>query len=199
MSVLSLQVALVVVGGVTSTRPCTTSVDIFKLDTLQWYRTDPLPMECCNLSMVSTDNTCYALGGYKYPIQLNQALYSSIDDLLHHAVLHNKTPHDCRGDSDSQSAWKTLPNIPSYRPTAAIVAGNLLAIGGNAACEGRAYKSEVYMYSVSSNSWIYISDLPLALSKASVAVLSSVELLVIGGRGDVGRMNAVCMGILTLR
>ena len=130
MGVLSLQVALVVAGGVTSTRPCTTSVDIFKLDTLQWYRTDPLPMECCNLSMVSTGNTCYALRGYKYPIQLNQALYSSIDDLLHHAVLHNKTPHDCRGDSDSQSAWKTLPNIPSYRPTAAIVAGNLLAIGG---------------------------------------------------------------------
>ena len=193
--VLSLQSALVVAGGFTSFS-YTAAVDVFKTDTLQWYRTDPLPTACCNISLIATGNTCYALGGYKSPSYLNQALYASVDDLLDNAVPANQTTHS--GSSDTQSAWKTLPNTPTHKPGVAVLAGNLLAIGGKETSEaGGADKKEVYMYSPSTNSWIYISDLPAPRSGAAVAVLSSTEILVIGAY-DGGMVNAVYKGTLTL-
>ena len=189
--VLSLQSALVVAGGVS----CTAAVEIFKPDTSQWYRTDPLPTACLRLSLVSIGNTCYALGGFASPSRLNQALCASVDDLLGNAVPANQTTH-----SDSQSAWKTLPNIPTYEPAAAALTGNLLALGGGKTSERRsAAKKEVHMYSPSTNSWIYISDLPALRSETAVAILSSTEILVIGGSRDGGRVKTVYKGILHVK
>ena len=193
--VLSLQSALVVAGGRKIFREYTDAVEIFKPDTSQWYRTDPLPIACQNISLVAIGNTCYALGGYKYPACLNQALYVSVDDLLHNAVPANQTTHN--GSSDTQSAWKTLPNTPTYVPTAAVLAGSLLAIGGDETSEGGVAKKEVYMYSPSTNSWIYISDLPAPRLLTAVAVLSSTRVLVIGGWNERERVNTVYMGTLT--
>ena len=68
----------------------TDAVEIFKADTSQWYRTDPLPTACSHLSLVVIGNTCYALGGYNGQY-LNQVLYASVDDLLHNAVPANQT------------------------------------------------------------------------------------------------------------
>ena len=188
--VLSLQSALVVAGGAAFIYIDT--VEIFKPDTSQWYRTDPLPTACYDISLVAIGNTCYALGGYGGS-HLNQALYASVDDLLGNAVPANQTTHS--GSSDTQSAWKTLPNTPRYRPAAAVLAGNLLAIGGNETSKGGADMKEVYMYSPSTNSWIYISDLPAPRARTIVAILSSTEILVIGGC-DSGRVNTVYKGIL---
>ena len=193
--VLSLQSALIVAGGFTSSS-YTGAVEIFKQDTSQWYMVDPLPTACCNISLVAIGNTCCALGGYQHPSSLNQALYASVDDLLVRAVpANNQTTHS--GNSDTPSAWKTLPNTPTFGPAAAVLAGNLLAIGGKVTSEGGATKKEVYMFPPSTNSWIYISDLPSPRSCTTVAVLSSTELLVIGGR-DVDRVNTVYKGTLTI-
>ena len=177
-STLSLQSALVVVGGGLDNQSSRYSdaVEIFKLDTLQWYLTSHLPV-CGSLkSLVAIGNTCYALGGYNGS-NLNQVFYASIDNLLGNAVPATSR----RGSSGTRSAWKTLPNTPTYRPTAAVLAGNLLAIRGNQTSRGGADKTEVYMYSPSTNSWIYICDLPAPRSDTGVAVLSSMEILVIGG------------------
>ena len=196
--VVSLQSALVVAGGYTSFRLYTDTVEIFKPDTSQWYSIDPLPTACREISLTCIGNTCYAIGGYKQPSHLNQALYvpGSVDDLLHNAVPGNQTTHS--GSSDTQSAWKTLPSTPTYQPTAAMLAGKLLAIGGKETAKGGADMKEVYMYSPSTNSWIYFSDLPEPRSSAAVAVLSSTEILVIGGwsRNSSGRyrVNTVYKG-----
>ena len=195
LSVLSLQSALVVAGGNTSSLLYTAAVDIFKPDTSQWYRTDPLPTVHCDISLVAIGNTCYALGGYDGS-HLNQALYASVDDLLRNAVPANQTTHS--GSSDTQSAWKTLPNTPTYGPVAAMLAVNLLAIGGLKTSEGGVNKKEVYMYSPSTNSWIYISDLPAPRSEIAVAVLSSTEILVIGGWSGGDIVNTVYKGTLHL-
>ena len=189
--VLSLQSALVVAGGYTSSY--TAAVEIFKPDSSQWYRTDPLPTACQNISLVAIGNTCYALGGYG-DSYLNQALYTSVGDLLGNAVPANQTTHS--GSSDTQSAWKMLPNTPTYGPTAAMLAGKLLAIGGKETPRGTP-KKEVYMYSPSTNSWIYISDLPAPRYGTTVAVLSSTEFLVIGGWGERKKVNTVYKGTLT--
>ena len=79
-----------------------------------------------------------------------------------------------------------------------MLADNLLAIGGKGASYGGADKKEVYMYSSSTNSWIYISDLPAPRSDTVVAVLSSTEILVIGG-WDCGFLNTVYKGTLHLK
>ena len=197
LDVLTLQSALIVAGGDTPSSAYYNYVDlveIFKLDTSQWYQTDPLPMACYDMSLVAIGNTCFALGGYNYPLFLNQALYASVDDLLGNVVPANQTMiHSDR--SDSQSAWKKLPNTPTYRPAAAVLAGNLLAIGGKETSKGGADMNKVYMYSPSANSWIYISDLPAPRTGIAVAVLSSTEILVIGGWYE-GHVNTVYKGIL---
>ena len=178
INVLSLQSVLIVAGGCTSPW-YTDTVEVFKSDTSQWYRTDPLPTACCQMSLVAIGNTCYALGGYNGSL-LNQVLYASVDDLLGNAVPANQTTHS--GSSDTQSAWKTPPDTPTYRPAAAVLAGNLFAIGGKETSNLHgASRKEVHMYVSSTNSWTYISDLPVALSSTAVAVLSSIEILVIGG------------------
>ena len=192
--VLSLQSALVVAGGDSSSHACTAAVEIFKPDTSQWYRTDPLPTACQGISLVAIGNTCYALGGYDGS-RLSQVLYASVDDLLGNAESANQTTHS--GSSDTQSAWKTLPNTPTYRPATAVLAGNLFAIGGDETSEGGADMKEVYMYSPSTNSWIYISDLPAPRSCTTVAILTSTEIQVIGG-WDFGRINTVYKGTLHL-
>ena len=190
--VLSLQSALVVVGGFSSTFH-TAAVEIFKPDTSQWYRTDRLPVDCCLISLVAIGNTCYALGGYDGGSHLNQALYASVDDLLCKASPANQTTHS--GSSDTQSAWKTLPNTPTFGPTAAVLAGSLLSVGGLETSRGGASKKEVYTYSPSTNSWIYISDLPAPRVDTAFAVLSSTEILVIGGSGGC-YLNTVYKGTL---
>ena len=193
-SVLSLQSALVVAGGHISIFSDT--VDIFKPDTSQWYRTDPLPRACSHIPLVAIGNTCYALGGYSGSY-LNQALYASVDDLLCNAVPANQTTQS--GSSDTESAWKTLYNTPTYQPTAAVLADKLLAIGGKGASKGGADMKEIYVYSPSTNSWVYISDLPAPRSSTAAAVLSSTEVLVIGGMDAHSRVKTVYKGSLHLR
>ena len=194
--VLSLKSALVVAGGATPLLNYTDVVEIFKPNTLQWYKTNPLPTGCYDVSLVAIGNTCYALGGFKFPLHLNQALYASVDDLLCNAVQAKQTTRS--GSSDTQSAWKNLPNTPTYKPAATVQAGNLLAIGGKETSKGGAAKKEVYMYSPSTNSWIYVSDLPAPRSSITAAVLSSTEIVVIGGYYD-GRVNTVYKGTLHLK
>ena len=196
--VLSLQSVLVVAGGVAQLRVLSflSTVEIFKPDVSQWYKTSPLPTACYSISTVAIGDTCYALGGYKHPLHLSQVLCTSVVDLLCNAVPADQTTHS--SSSDTQSAWKTLPNTLTYRPAAAVLAGNLLAIGGFERYEGGALMKKVYMYSPSIHSWIYISDLPTPQAMTAVATVSSTEILVIGG-WDGGRVNTVYKATLHLK
>ena len=196
-SVLSFQSALLVIGGTLNIRHSNV-VEIFKLDTLQWYLTGRLPVGGCLISIVAIGNTCYALGGYNGS-SLNQALYASIDDLLDTALPANQTTSCRAGSIGIQSAWKTLPNTRTYGPTAVVLAGSLLAIGGKETSGGGASKKEVYMYSPSTNSWVYINDLPAPLSDSAATALSSTEILVIGGYHSFHFMNTVYKGTLQLK
>ena len=191
--VLSLQSALVVASGFGDSHIDT--VEIFKSDTSQWFRTDPLPTSSCDTILVAVGNRCYALGGYKSG-HLNQVLCASIDDLLVNAV---PARDQINIGINVQSAWKTLSNTPTYQPSAAVLAGNLFTIGGRGTPDGGAFKKDIYIYSPSTNSWVYINDLPGVLSHpAAVAILSSMEILVIGGEGDGHRASIVYKGTLHL-
>ena len=75
----------------------------------QWYRTDPLPKACQEISLVAIGTICYTLGGFE-DLHLKQVFYASVDDLLGNAVSANQTTHS--GSSilvhDAQSAYPTL-------------------------------------------------------------------------------------------
>ena len=194
--VLSLQSALIVAGGVTSSRVYIDTVEIFIPEMSQWYTTAPLPTACRSIALVAIGNTCYALGGYNHPSRFNQVLHASVDDLVRNAV---PCAQATRSASGSPVAWNSLPSTPSYTPAAAVMADNLVAIGGRetADLDGGAEKKEVYMYSPSSKSWVYVSDLPAPLSSTAVAVLSPTEVLVIGGWCG-GRVDTIYKGTLHL-
>ena len=197
--VLSLESALIVASGYTSGQQFANTVEIFQQSTSQWYRTDPLLIDCCDVSMTANSDRCYVLGGFKEPLCLNQVLYTTVNDLLRNAVPVDQTTHTGSSDRDTQTAWKLLPNTPIYRPASCMLADHLLAIGGSETPEGGADKKEVYMYSPSTNCWIYISNMPVSLCEISVNALSPVEILVTGGRMNGCRMNTVYRGILNLK
>ena len=200
-AVVSLQAIMIVVGGLTrgelGKEKELNAVEIFNSSLSQWYRTNPLPRPCSEVSLVAINDTCYVLGGYHYPHRLNQAHYISVDTLLRNAVPANQTTSHS-GNSDTPSLWKLLPSTPTYRPAAAVLAGSLLAIGGGEASISEADKKEVYMYSPSTNSWIYICDLPVPRSRTIIAMLSSTDILVIGGMEYGERVCTVYKGTLRL-
>ena len=194
--VLSLQsTAILVAGGrcTQSSNSYTDALEVFSAETSHWYRTDPLPTPCSSVALIDIGSTCYVLGGYKYLSRLNQVLYASIGDLFHNAVPTNQTTHN-----GSQSAWNPLPNLPSNQPAAAVLSGSLIALGGKGA-SSVGNKKEMYMYLPLNNSWIYFSDLPTPLFGTSVAVLSSTEILIIGGEGNEKRLNNVYKGTLAFK
>ena len=199
LSVLSLQSAAILVAGgrcTQSSNSYTDALEVFSAETSQWYRTDPLPTPCSSVALIDIGSTCYALGGYKYLSRLNQALYASIGDLFCNAVPANQTTHG--GSSGTQSAWKALPKLPINQSAAAVLSGNLLALGGKGV-SSIGNRKEVYMYLPLNNSWIYFNDLPAPLFGTAVVVLSSTEILVIGGEGNENRMNTAYKGTLAFR
>ena len=191
--VLSLQSALIVAGGCLSVHTYSDAVEVFKPDTAQWCRTHSLPIACSDMILTTIDKTVYALGGYNGR-GLNQAIHASVDDLLHN--IHANTVSD---SGVSQSVWNCLANTPTYRPATAVLAGNLLAIGGDSNSRGKGAMKEIYMYSSSIDSWFHISNLPVQLSETAVAVLSAAEILVIGGCRESVYTNSMYKGILYLK
>ena len=126
-SVLSLKLHIIlVIGGYSLSY--TAAVEIFKSDISQWFKADPLPKACCDMSSVAIDDIIYSLGGYKHPLHLSQALCAPISDLLHSAVSADDSVES--EISFTKSVWKKLPNTPTYEPAAAVLGGKLLAIGG---------------------------------------------------------------------
>ena len=197
--VLSLQSALVVAGGEIEDKTHTKAVEILKIgekpDALQWFKASPLPVECSRISIVSTSGKCYAIGGMKDSEHLRQVLCASVDDILCNAVPVNQTNHS-GSSAETQSAWKTLRHPLSYNPAAAVLAGKLVTLGGWVNSAGGDRRKEVYIYSSSTDAWVYINDFPVPLAGSMVAVVSCA--VVIGGIGRDGNMKTVYSGMLTV-
>ena len=173
-ALLSLDKMLIVAGGNVEKGKsgCSTnSVEIFQQATSQWHQVATLPKACCNLSLVNSGDTIYALGGSDQTGSLKQVLCASMDDLL-----QTKDP--------TKLVWRRLQSTPSYQPPAAMLFGNLLAVGGWVESEGKVAQKNIYMYSSTTNSWLYFSDLPKPCASTTCATLSATEFLVIGGRNE---------------
>ena len=195
--VLSLPSALIVAGGLFHPRTqsflarigsvydfnlnidleYTGVVEIFKPDTSQWHKTDPLPTPCRNLSLTAIGNTCYALGGYKSGSYLDQALHASIDTLLRNAVPTDQTTTDDKARSQHliSPAWQPLTDTPTTASIAAVLGKNLIAITDK--------KEDIMIYVPSSKSWEYVGKLPPHRNSSIVVTnMSQTEILLFIGK-----------------
>ena len=206
--VLSRGFALLVAGGVLDDLQSDSeevddisgACEIYKSDTSQWYicSAGQLPTPCTSMTLVTINSTCYAIGGYEStsrnscPTKL--ALKASIDDLLHYATSADTATEQ---ENSPSSSWKTLASTPMYGSRAAVINGQLFVVGGSSTADMLAdnliISEKVYMYTTSTDSWIYISDLPTPKTFHSCVALSSTEILVIGGN-----TNSVYKGTLDI-
>ena len=192
-AVLSHHAALIVAGGRTL-RSRTASVEVFQEETSQWYTTDPLPLRWQDATTVLINNRWYLLGGAAEEEECsNRVACANVDLLLQNAVPSNRYATTEKGKKSS-SAWEVLPNTMYYGPTAASLGGSLLAVGGTTSSNVSNPQVAVYVYSPYSSVWAHITDLPAPRMQASAAVLSSTELLLIGGCSKGSHLNTVYKG-----
>ena len=194
-AVLSLESAIVVAGGQIDTETNTDAIEVFKQDTSRWFKCDQfsLPTACSNLSMTVAGEDVYVTGGHdNQSSPLNQTLSTSVRFLLDIAEWHVTY-------STIKTQWKVLLDTPAYQSVAATIDGNnLLAMGGWETPEAKTIQNKVYMFCSTSNTWVYVNDLPQSLVWSVSASLPSREILVIGG-SDTDKAKTVYKGSLTLQ
>ena len=185
--VVSHQSGLIVAGGYGERTPIAT-VELFKDDTRQWYKADPLPTPCAMLSSATIDDMCYLMGGEKPTIigrndtvSTHLILCAPITALLKKAI-----PTDETAKPDPKtSAWKPMESI-LHRHSAAVNLGKmLLAVAGdNSTMFLKEVKQTVYAYCLTRKNWVHITDLPEPRTMCTAVALPSQEILIIGGKDD---------------
>ena len=196
-TVATTQSTIIATGGATGVRddgnvPCI-AVEVYCSETSQWYTADPLPAPCYLMSSVTITNTCYLLGGVDADANpVATVLYAHLTSLIQKATspTHQSASHT--------SVWKTLPDTPLMRSTAASLCGNLLAIGGS---DGETISPEVYVFFPLNNTWVRIMTGALLEPRAGCTAvqLSSNTMMVIGGGDFVSyRTDSVFIGTVTV-
>ena len=195
-AVLSHHSTLTVAGGYTG-HGRTAEIEVFSEETSQWHTTEPLPFRWWNPSPLLINNRWYLLGGIAEGEDYsNRAVCVHVDLLLQKALPRDQASTD--RDSTNNSAWEVLPNTPHYIPATATFGASLLAVGGTTTSKRPSNpQTAVHVYSPCTNAWIHISDLPAPRVGTATAMLSTTELLVIGGWNN-GRQNSVYKGLLRI-
>lgn len=180
-SVVSTMSAVIVCGGVSETGELLSSVEVMKSDTFQWYTAGYLSRSAilCHSSPAVIHNTIYMLGGYKSSTAnscTNSAHSSSIDPLLSYSGI---TPY----------TWATVPPTPHHQSTAVSTGSCLLSLGGTSSAYSAPVHKAMYGYSHSSNSWMYVGDLPYGFCHGMAVSLPNSQLYVMGGWVQPGRFK----------
>ena len=179
LSVATTKSAIVASGGVTDIRDskavlCAT-VEVYSSETSQWHTADPLPVSCRCMTSVTIADTFYQLGGSRTDDKaITTVLCAPLTMLIQNAT---SSTHK---SASRMSIWKTLHDTPLKQSAAAILSGNLLAVGG---CKKRTASTAVHVFLPSSNSWIRATtgDVPEPCCVCTTVQLASSRLLVVGG------------------
>ncbi len=182
--VISLPLHVIAAGGmVDQDNRHTDIVEIYHIETTEWSKVESLPNAACSFKSLGVLNDCvYIIGNRDENNRLNKMYCASLDLLL----LSCKQPAALPAGDGHQapSAWKEVIDTPMYSPSALVVCNIILAIGGykNAECSNTELDSSIHAYSPTLNTWIRVGQLPCPLTaESAMGVLSSRELLVIGG------------------
>lgn len=164
---------LLVAGGRTSSSNVNT-VEILNSSTKRWVTASPLPRACNNLTAALIGDTLYFLGG-DLSLSPNKQMFSiSLPCLISHAMSASHTP---------PPIWDVI-HTELTLSTAVTLHNHLLALGGKDDRNRRS--SAVYLYNHQIKHWKKVGHLPDAILSCAVTVLSSGELLVLGGWSESG-------------
>lgn len=200
-TVVASPLGLIVIGGCINDDSETNTIEMLNMDTLQWHTTDPLPTPCHGISATSTmfQDRCYVVGGYRESSALNQVFCASTMDLVTNADPSFDIDDDGFSpsrDTQLQSAWQALPTTPIHNPAACILAHSLIIAGEN---EKTPNIYSLFAFSKSTNSWVYVTDLPAIIQRPiAITNVSNTKLLVISGstffRGQLTVMDNEILG-----
>ncbi len=174
---------LVVAGG-WGGRSYQTTFEILNTSTKQWYTAAPLPVGCSDLTPALVGDTLYLLGGWSGHSSPNKRLFStSLPALVSHAT---STPPAL------PPTWE-VTDVELTHSTAVSLHNSLLAVGGEDDRNG--HSSAIRLYNHQTKRWTEVGYVPAVLCQCSCAVLSSGELVVLGGvDDDARRSNTVYFG-----
>ena len=125
------------------------------------------------------------MGGLYGVTLFNEVYTVSIDKLMSNTVSVDQ-PNDEVNSIDNAPEgdliWKVVANTPDYFPSAVVISGMVLAIGGRDSSDVSSEPTKaIYAYSQSMDSWINIGDLPTPVANTAISTLSPTEFFVIGG------------------
>ena len=155
---------IVVTGGVESYELQSNRVEVFVQK--GWSIVQPLPHKCYFVKCTIHDETLYLMGGYK---QDKSVFYCKLDSLLS-SLQSNDT------------LWKTL-QVPLYNSSCVTFHHHLVSVGGttSSSSSSSSSSSDIHAYSPLTQSWLHVGDLPIKLNSTASTVISTGELVVIGG------------------
>ena len=131
-----------------------------------WAKPQRLPTPCYDVKSTVLNGHWYLMGGVG---QRKEVYYASLDSLVAISQSSEKLP----------SVWKRLADVPHERSSPAMFGNRLIAVGGGV----RLYSlsSSIHAYSPHTQSWLHVGDMPVKLHSTCTAVLTTGELMVIGG------------------
>ena len=158
---------LIIAGGTSSglDGDSLTNVEIMNTETLHWATARSLPHPFIDAWLAISGNQVFMLGGNVRKTASKSVLTCTLDEL-----------HDKSGK------WHTLPKVPVYNATCAVVRGQLLAVGGKQSLEEAEKNCPViHAYNPNEKSWAIKCYLKTPRSFCLVAALPNNKLMVVGG------------------
>ena len=165
VAVFSQPSCLTVVGGRDQDHTPLTNVEIFIVQTSQWYKASPAPFPLALMTTTVIHNKCF-LGEY-LSNKVHQLCVSVGQVTIDSAIV----PHMI-------TEWKALPDLPYQQFSLCSFGGCLLAVGGE---QQHRPITTIQSYSPITNTWEMVGDLPDKRCVCSTILLPTGELLVVGG------------------
>ena len=166
---------LIVAGGLDDELDPLDVVEVY--DGHYWRKAQSIPKPSCSMKSCLFKGIWYLAGGEE---QGKEVIYSRLSSLI--ATTSLETVRQI-------SVWKKLASVPLEWSTLVIIGNQLATVG-----PGFLYSSAIYVYSFSSNSWMHVGNLPIASHSTCTVVLSTEELLVVGGTKEWERLSSTFRG-----
>ena len=129
-----------------------------------WAEAQCLPQLCHDMKSTILNGHWCLMGGDG---QGKGVYYASLDSLV----------ASCRpSEKPLLSVWKRLPDVPCVYSSIAVFGNRLIAVGG-----GYTPSSSIHAYSLHTQSWVHVGNMPVGLYSTCTAVLPTGDLMVIGG------------------
>ena len=173
-SAITMGTSFVVAGGRNSSTALT-NVEVFNLESMQWYSAHPLLLERSSMKTVFHSGYWYLLGGERQGFATSRAVCTELQSLIDSA-LHK---------SGSVSRFKAIPSLPTSYSAISVLGGTLVCAGGRQGGENVASEA-IFALSADPLSWLEVGELPFPLTNSCAAVLSDTEILIVGGQDETG-------------